>query len=119
VNHQHVRHSNAGNTQHNQCDEINRLLVTYLPLITQRVCRHLCGHALLIEDPQLAFIINFYQLLTASGGERDIELVGKRKRELHCVQRFVQFQTVTITLSATNYPKIMRSPSDTSLLLSR
>uniref|UniRef100_A0A8C1IMY0 Uncharacterized protein n=1 Tax=Cyprinus carpio TaxID=7962 RepID=A0A8C1IMY0_CYPCA len=27
-------------------------VITYLPLITQRVCCHLCGHALLIEDPQ-------------------------------------------------------------------
>lgn len=56
-------------------------VITYLPLITQRVCCHLCGHALLIEDPQFALIINFYQLLAASGGERDVELVGQVKKK--------------------------------------
>lgn len=65
--------------KHNINYEMKPVLITYLPLITQRVCDHLCGHALLIEDPQFALIINFYQLLTASGGERDIELVGKVK----------------------------------------
>uniref|UniRef100_A0A673G4C5 Uncharacterized protein n=1 Tax=Sinocyclocheilus rhinocerous TaxID=307959 RepID=A0A673G4C5_9TELE len=29
-----------------------QVVITYLPLITQRVCSHFCGHALLIEDPQ-------------------------------------------------------------------
>lgn len=57
-----------------------QVVITYLPLITQRVCSHLCGHALLIEDPQFALIIDFYQLLAASGGERDIELVGQVKK---------------------------------------
>lgn len=67
---------------HNINDVMKQVLITYLPLITQRVCDHLCGHALLIEDPQFALIINFYQLLTASGGERDIELDGKSKERL-------------------------------------
>lgn len=42
---------------------------THLPLITQRVSSHLCGHSLLIESTQLALIINFNQLLAASSGE--------------------------------------------------
>lgn len=64
----------------------NETVIPYLPLITQRVCSHLCGHALLIEDPQFALIVNFYQLLAASGGERDIELVGEvQERELQRV----------------------------------
>lgn len=46
----------------------------YLPLISQRVSRHLGGHTLLIESSQLALIINFDELLAASSGERDVQL---------------------------------------------
>lgn len=42
---------------------------SYLPLITQRVSSHLCGHSLLIESTQLALIIDFNQLLAASSGK--------------------------------------------------
>lgn len=47
---------------------------THLPLITQRVSSHLSGHALLVEGPQFALIVDLDELLTASGGERDIQL---------------------------------------------
>ncbi|KAF3852333.1 hypothetical protein F7725_005689 [Dissostichus mawsoni] len=43
---------------------------THLP----GVSRHLSGHTLLIESPQLALIINFDELLAASSGERDVQL---------------------------------------------
>lgn len=51
---------------------------SYLPLISQGVSCHLSGHTLLIEGAKLALIINFDELLTACGRERDIQL-NKRK----------------------------------------
>uniref|UniRef100_A0A8C7HD04 Uncharacterized protein n=1 Tax=Oncorhynchus kisutch TaxID=8019 RepID=A0A8C7HD04_ONCKI len=38
------------------------------------ISSHLCGHTLLVEGSQLALIIHFNQLLTASGRKRDIQL---------------------------------------------
>lgn len=64
-----------------------KLRMTYLPLITQRVCGHLCGHSLLVEDPQLTLIVNFYQLLAASGGIRDIELKEQKKYSIQREER--------------------------------
>lgn len=52
----------------------------YLPLISQRVSRHLSGHSLLKESTQLTHIINFNKLLAASSGEWDVQL--KKKKEI-------------------------------------
>ena len=45
-----------------------------LPLFTKSISSYFCGHALLIERTKLAFVIHFYEFLTASGREGDIQL---------------------------------------------
>jgi len=54
---------------------------SHLPLVPQGVCGDLGRHPLLVEGPQLAFIVHFDQLLAASRGEGDVELRGGKEEE--------------------------------------
>ena len=45
-----------------------------LPLFTKSISGYFRGHALLIEGAELALVIHLDELLTAGGGEGDVQL---------------------------------------------
>lgn len=82
-----------------------------LPFVAQKFGRHLGAHALLVEDAQFVFIVDFEELLSSSSWIRNVQLRAKTRRAKIFLWLIFMGAWYFAAMKVTNFPRISKCTS--------